>query len=55
MRLAPVNPPMREGQRLLCCRCGAWTSKPVADLDGPPFAAYYCPECAEAVTEEGQI
>jgi hypothetical protein len=26
------------------------TAFPLADMDGEPFAAYYCPTCAEKVT-----
>jgi hypothetical protein len=37
---APVRP-------LLCCACGAWKAT-LADLDGEPFRAFYCPPCAEA-------
>jgi len=35
------------GLRLQCCKCRAMhdVAKMVADLEGEPFKAYYCPTC----------
>ena len=46
MRLEPVNPP-RGDVRVLCRRCGSWedSSRAWADLDGKPFADFYCHDC----------
>ena len=45
MNIQPINPPLRDGQKVRCCACGKWTSDAVADLNGPAFEAYYCPVC----------
>lgn len=45
MNLQPITPPLRPGQRVQCCRCHRLTADAVADLDGPAFVAYYCPDC----------
>jgi hypothetical protein len=49
MNLQPIKPPMRTGQLVPCCVCYCLTAFPLADMDGEPFAAYYCPTCAEKV------
>ena len=49
MKLEQVK--MREGQALLCCICHRWSTKPIADLDGAAFRAYYCPRCCPALVD----
>jgi hypothetical protein len=46
MRLVPVDNP-RLGQTLCCIGCHRMVQAAVmmADLDGPAFAAYWCPRC----------
>ena len=52
MKLVPINAP-RDAQRLLCCHCHEM--KPAntmqADIEGKPFVAYYCKQCAEEITK----
>ena len=51
MNLQPINPPMRVGQLVPCCACHCLTAFPLADMDGEPFSAYYCPDCAGDAAE----
>ena len=54
MNLQPVAyPPHRAADRLQCLKCAHWVpvSDTVADLDGAPFKAYYCPACAAELRE----
>ena len=56
-KFRPINPPMREGQVIICCscfaRCGA-DAPPVADMNGKPFVSFYCRQCAEkAIADMG--
>jgi hypothetical protein len=53
MNLQPINPPLREGQAIMCFHCGKWTAT-LADLDGKPFGTYYCAPCAVVVAEAAQ-
>ena len=55
MRMQEVNT-KTHGFTCTCCKCskvlgviGREKEQRFADLDGPSFEAYYCPECAEAV------
>ena len=42
MRIEPINPPLREGQTVVCARCGSLChEEAIVDLDGPPFV-HYC-------------
>lgn len=48
----PINPPLRDGQRVMCCRCNAWcgeADQPFADMKGEPFKSFYCQPCAHDV------
>lgn len=48
MNLQSINPPLKEGERILCAGCFRWIyhdQQPVADRDGEPFRAYYCRAC----------
>ena len=47
MNLHHVNPPDERGQRVTCLGCLARVplATCMADLEGPAFIAYYCPEC----------
>jgi len=53
VRLLPINPPLRPGQKVQCSRCLAMIPRtlaelpPLADADGEAFKAYYCRECVE--------
>lgn len=46
MNLQPVNPSY-PSVGLVCCECGQYgkSEDMLADLDGPPFAAYYHKQC----------
>ncbi len=45
MRLMPVPEAAGGIFPLRCCVCHHYTKEAVADLDGTPFEAYYCPDC----------
>ena len=47
MNLQPIYPPLREGQRVACCKCGKMGAT-LADLDGH-FGDFYCKNCAEEI------
>lgn len=49
MNLQPINPPLREGQSLQCCKCLKMSHDVMADMDGTPFRAFYCAECGKHV------
>ena len=51
MRLEPVIVPPHFAYVCLACqtRKDTSTAPPVADLDGKPFEAYYCPDCQPVV------
>jgi hypothetical protein len=53
MNLQPINPPLKDGQRLICVKCNEWKAI-FADLDGEPFKAYYCADCAQQTKERHQ-
>lgn len=53
MNLQPINPPLKQDQRLICVSCNQWRAI-FADLDGQPFRDYYCAECAEQLKEANQ-
>jgi hypothetical protein len=44
VNLQPIYPPLREGQRVACCKCGKMGAT-LADLHGH-FGDFYCKECA---------
>jgi len=50
MKLQPINPPLREGQRVQCCVCFSMVYNAQADLDGEAFKAFYCNDCAHKVS-----
>jgi hypothetical protein len=50
VRLTPV--PEKPYFRILCIRClkTSYSDRPhFADLDGEPFKAYYCADCAYSI------
>jgi hypothetical protein len=51
--LVPVNDP-REGQTIRCSQCYRMmlAETMMADLNGPAFAAYFCPIC---LATEGRV
>lgn len=54
MRLVPVDPNRWYPTSITCIHCGVRrdSSVMVADLDGEPFRAYYCPDCIPEGVEE---
>jgi len=51
MRLKRVGGPSLN---VTCCKCHATvnTAEAVADLDGKPWEAYYCPRCVPSYREQ---
>lgn len=49
MNLQPINPPPKENEHYICTACNSWKAY-LADLDGEPFRAYYCKQCADELT-----
>ena len=48
MKLRPINPPLRKGQRVLCVMCKKWIEErdaELANLDGESFTDYYHSQC----------
>jgi hypothetical protein len=41
---APINPPLRHGQRVVCAQCGRMSPDALA-LVGPPAFRFICPAC----------
>lgn len=50
MNLQPIYPPLREGQRVACCKCGKMGAT-LADLHGY-HGDFYCKDCAECAAED---
>ena len=51
MNLQPINPRPQPRDNCLCVECGKWFNSRwhgYADLDGEPFRAYVCVDCAAA-------
>ena len=55
MNLQPINPPVRTGQLVQCCACHCLTAFPLADMDGEPFRAFYCQDCAPKVDHDADV
>lgn len=57
MRIETVYPKRRDGSKVTCQECGAWTltDEGIVDLDGPPFVFYCTVSCLRtAYTREGK-
>jgi hypothetical protein len=53
MNLQPINPPLRDGQYIQCCKCRKMSHDVMADMDGEPFRAFYCAACLRICTNCG--
>lgn len=51
MNVQPINPP-RPAVRATCLKCRKYGRVTFADLDGPPFAAFYCDRCGKVERAE---
>ena len=50
MKLTPISPPLRKGQKVWCCQGQHWTTDALAVLDAPPFT-FICREHEQEVSQ----